>query len=147
VWETWNHHLDVASWTGGPDPHTLEMARQDLTLIVRNGRPNPLAADVAFWGATWGGGSAVWRTGLGIDAHHDLIYVGVDATPLGLADALVHAGAERALELDINPEWPSFNTYGDRGGQAPSMFVPNPQQSAGRYLVPDARDFFAVYTR
>jgi hypothetical protein len=147
IWETWNHRLDISTWPGGTDPRTLEVARQDLTLLVRHGHPNPLSWNAGYWGATLGGGSAVWRTGLGVDARHDLVYVAVDDTPLGLARALVHAGAMRALELDINPEWPTFNTYGRPGGAAPSMFVPNPQESAGRYLVPDSRDFFAVYAR
>ena len=64
-----------------------------------------------------------------------------------LAQILVHAGAVRAMELDINAEWPSFNSYGRRGGGDPRQLVPNTQQSATRYLVPDDRDFFAVYRR
>ena len=32
-------------------------------------------------------------------------------------------------------------------GLVPSKVVPNVQQSATRYLVPDDRDFFAVYRR
>ena len=53
----------------------------------------------------------------------------------------------RAIELDINPEWPSFNAYGAWGAREPFKLVPNDQQSADRYLVPDDRDFFAVYRR
>jgi hypothetical protein len=51
------------------------------------------------------------------------------------------------MELDINPEWPSFVTYGAGGGRDAIKLVPNSQQSAQRYLVPDDRDFFAVYRR
>jgi hypothetical protein len=92
-----------------------------------------------------GRGTAVWRTAAGIDAHHNLIYIAADDTPLGLAQTLVHAGAVGALEQDLNPEWSTFNIYGGRGGAAPTMFVPHRQQSADRYLVADSRDFFAVY--
>jgi hypothetical protein len=145
VWTTWTHHVNISRWAGGADPRTLEVAREDLTLLVSGAHPAPLASDVGSWGATLGGGAAVWRTALGIDAHHNLIYVAANDTPLALAQTLVHAGAVRALELDINPEWSTFNVYGGRGGAAPTMFVPNPQQSADRYLVPDSRDFFAVY--
>ncbi len=53
----------------------------------------------------------------------------------------------KAIELDINPEWPTFNIYAHRHGLLPSKFVPNPQQAATRYLRPDSRDFFAVYRR
>ena len=59
---------------------------------------------------------------------------------------MIRLGADRAIELDINPEWPTFITYGHRGGRDPFAVVPNPQQSWYRYLVPDNRDFFAVYT-
>ena len=41
----------------------------------------------------------------------------------------MHAGAVRAIELDINPEWPTLVTYG-RGGVGPTKVVPNYQQSA-----------------
>jgi hypothetical protein len=60
---------------------------------------------------------------------------------------LIHVGAVRAIELDINPEWPSFITYSSPGGHDPIKLVPNDQQSSGRYLTPDDRDFFAVYRR
>jgi hypothetical protein len=51
------------------------------------------------------------------------------------------------MELDINPEWPTLNTYSHVRGLGPTMVVPNYQQSPTRYLVPDDRDFFAVYRR
>ena len=40
---------------------------------------------------------------------------------------LIHAGAVRAIELDINAEWPSFITYGPVGAP-PIKLVPNYQQ-------------------
>ena len=51
------------------------------------------------------------------------------------------------MQLDINPEWPTLITYAHRGGLDPVKVVPNYQQPATRYLVPDDRDFFAVYRR
>jgi hypothetical protein len=51
------------------------------------------------------------------------------------------------MQLDINPEWPTLNIYTHKGGLHPEMVVPNYQQSPRRYLVPDDRDFFAVYRR
>ena len=90
----------------------------------------------------------VWRSGVGIDRHGNLIYAAADLqTVRTLAALLIHAGAVRAIELDINPEWPSFITYSSSGGLDPIKLVPNYQQSATRYLVPDDRDFFAVYAR
>ena len=55
----------------------------------------------------------------------------------------MHAGAVRAVELDINAEWPSLVTYGRGGVGNATKVVPNYQQSTNRYLVPDDRDFFA----
>jgi hypothetical protein len=100
------------------------------------------------WGATLGGVPAVWRTGIGIDRAGRLLYVAApNLTAAGLASILVRAGAVRAIELDINPEWPTFDVYAHDHGLQPRMFVPNPQQSPGRYLTPDRRDFFAVYRK
>ena len=57
------------------------------------------------------------------------------------------AGAVRAMQLDINPEWPTLITYAHQGSLDPVKIVPNYQQPSTRYLVPDDRDFFAVYVR
>jgi hypothetical protein len=90
----------------------------------------------------------VWRTGAGIDRRGNLIYAAADyQTVTTLAQILKRAGAVRAMELDINPEWPTLNTYRHRHGLLPTMVVPNYQQPATRYLHPDDRDFFAIYRR
>ncbi len=60
---------------------------------------------------------------------------------------LGNAGAVRAMQLDINPEWPTMITYRHYHGLVPDKIVPNVQQPATRYLVADDRDFFAVYRR
>jgi hypothetical protein len=36
--------------------------------------------------------------------------------PLQLAELLVRAGAVRGMQLDINPNWPVFVTYGPPAG-------------------------------
>ncbi len=141
--------VDIQAWRGGPNPPAdVVFARQNLPLIVNGGRP---AWDIGvglMWGATLGGGPAVWRTGIGIDRRGDLVYAAAgNLTASGLASILIRAGAVRAIELDINPEWPTFDVYTHAHGLRPRMFVPNPQQSTARYLSPDSRDFFAVYRR
>jgi hypothetical protein len=140
--------VDILDWRAGSRVSDLVLARQNLPLLVEAGRPNPRVGDGLAWGATLGHAAAVWRTGIGVDARGNLIYAAADQqTAASLAAILVRAGAVRAIELDINPEWPTFITYGHRSGLAPSMFVPNPQQRSSRYLTPDSRDFFAVYRR
>jgi hypothetical protein len=51
------------------------------------------------------------------------------------------------MQLDINTEWPTLITYAHNGVLTPTKVVPNYQQPATRYLVPDDRDFFAVYVK
>jgi hypothetical protein len=140
--------VDVIAWRGGPTVgRNIAFARQNQPLLVHGGRPGSDLADQAVWGWTLGGGETVWRTGVGIDGHGNLIYAAADETTAGFAAILIRAGAVRAIELDINPEWPTFDIYAHRHGLLPSKFVPNPQQPATRYLYPDSRDFFAVYRR
>jgi hypothetical protein len=141
--------VDVKRWTGGPVAGgDIAFARQSLPLIIDHGRLNPALNDSSQWGYTLGNAVRVWRTGAGIDRHGNLIYVAADyQTVTTLARILQRAGAVRAMQLDINPEWPTLNTYSHRGGLHPVRVVPNYQQSPMRYLVPDDRDFFAVYRR
>jgi hypothetical protein len=141
--------VDVGAWRGGPTPPAaVAFARQNLPLIVDGGRPAVDISDGLAWGATLGGVPAVWRTGIGIDRGGRLVYVAAaDVTAAGLASILIRVGAVRAIELDINPEWPTFDVYGHDHGLQPRMFVPNLQQSPRRYLTSDSRDFFAVYRK
>jgi hypothetical protein len=141
--------VDVVGWKGGAQPgRNVLLARQNLPLIVDRGRPNPLLSDSSAWGNTLGNAIRVWRSGVGVDRHGNLIYAAAsDQTAPTLAAILIHAGAVRAMELDINAEWPSLITYGRNGVSLPDKIVPNSQQSPRRYLSPDDRDFFAVYRR
>jgi hypothetical protein len=141
--------IDVTSWHGGasvgPD---VAAARQNLPLIVTGGRPNPDLNATREWGATLGNAVRVWRSALGVDSRGNLIYLAAPGqTAPSLADAIIRAGAVRAIQLDINATWPSFITYASPGGRGAVKLVPNRQQHADRYLVPDDRDFFAVYER
>jgi hypothetical protein len=140
---------DVINWQlGAQAPHWVTFARQNLPLIVDEGRVNPNLNDSAEWGATLGNAVLVWRSGIGVDRHGNLIYAaGNDQTVESLAATLRHAGAVRAMELDINSYWVSFITYGAPFAQRASNLLPEMNRSSSRYLEPDDRDFFAVYAR
>ena len=141
--------IAIQTWTGGPNagPGVI-FARQSLPLIVKNGQLNPELDNSTKWGFTLGNAVRVWRTGIGIDGRGNLIYVAADyQTVTTLAEILRRAGAINAMQLDINPEWPTLITYRHDRGLQPIKVVPNYQQPATRYLVPDDRDFFAVYAR
>jgi Phosphodiester glycosidase len=141
--------VDVRAWHGeATAPHWITFARQNLPLIVSEGHINPNLNDSAEWGATLGNAVLVWRSAVGVDRRGNLIYAAAnDQTVRSLAATLLHAGAVRAMELDINSYWVSFITYGRAGGHDPVNLLPDMNRSPFRYLEPDDRDFFAVYER
>lgn len=141
--------VDVQSWQGGTDvPRGVDFARQNLPLIVEGGSPNPNLNDGPQWGATLGNAIRVWRSGIGINAQGDLIYAAAnDQTVSSLAAILIHAGAIRAMQLDINSYWVTFNSYAEPNALRPSSLLPSMTRPVTRYLSPDDRDFFAVYLR
>jgi hypothetical protein len=141
--------VNIVDWHAGSRPGPgVAFARQSLPLIIDRGRLSPALNDSTKWGFTLGNAVRVWRTGLGIDRRGNLIYAAADyQTVTTLARILRRAGAVRAMELDINPEWPTLITYRHRHRLLPTKVVPNYQQPSTRYLVPDDRDFFAVYRR
>ncbi len=141
--------VDVQTWNSGPDSGPgIAFARQNLPMIVENGQLNPALSNDSLWGTTLGNAVRVWRSGVGVDAHGNLIYAAADIqTAQSLAQILQHAGAARAMELDINYEWTTFNFYGTFGAGDPAKLLPGMNRPATRYLSPDDRDFFAVYTR
>jgi hypothetical protein len=141
--------VNIVAWNYGPRaPSTVSFARQNLPLIVDHARPNPNINDGPEWGATLGNAILVWRSAIGVDRHSNLLYLaGDNQTVHSLANTLVHAGAVRAMELDINSYWVSFITYGAPGAGRPRNLLPDMVRPATRYLTPDDRDFFAVYAR
>ncbi len=141
--------VDIQSWQGGPSvPAGVDFARQNLPLIVEGGRPNPNLSDGPAWGLTLGNAVRVWRSGVGVDARGNLIYAAANDQTVGsLAEILIHAGAIRAMQLDINSYWVTFNSYAQPNAGQPSPLLPTMTRPATRYLSPDDRDFFAVYLR
>lgn len=141
--------VDVRAWAGGPNAGSkIEIARQNLPLIVNHGRRNPNLSDGPEWGATLGNAIYVWRSAVGVDKRGNLIYAAAnDQTVASLADVMIHAGAVRAMELDINSYWTSFISYRHPGAIGAANLLSSMNRSTQRYLTPDDRDFFAVYLR
>jgi hypothetical protein len=141
--------VDIRVWTGGPLPGAdVVFARQNLPLIVSGGRLASNLSDGPEWGATLGNAVRVWRSAIGVDAHGNLIYAAADIqTAASIAELLQRAGAVRAMELDINSEWVTFNFYSGWDSAGPQKLLPDMTRDATRYLTPDDRDFFAAYAR
>jgi hypothetical protein len=146
-----NGRVNVVGWKGGAQPgRNVVLARQNLPLIVDRGRPNPLLSDSSAWGNTLGNAVRVWRSGVGVDRHGNLLYVAAsDQTAPTLAAILIHAGAVRAMELDINSAWVSAYTFRQADGFNPAgihgtKLLQNMERTEDRYLVPGERDFFVL---
>ena len=141
--------IDIVKWEHGPEPSShVSFAKQNLPPIIFEGKLNPNLSDGIEWGATVNNAVRVWRSGLGIDSHGNLLYAAANyQTVESLAKILQRAGAVRALELDINEDWTSFITYRHPGAVDPSNLLPEMFRPDTRYLTPDERDFFAVYKK
>jgi hypothetical protein len=141
--------VDIVKWESGRGaPAHVWFAKQNLPPIIDEGKLNPNLSDGPEWGETVNNAVRVWRSGIGVDAHGNLLYAAANyQTVESLAKVLQRAGAVRAIELDINEDWTSFISYRHPGGLDPSNLLPEMYRSPERYLVPDERDFFAVYLK
>ena len=147
-------HMDIGSW-GSEVKMTPDVSsvRQNLSMLIDNDvvTPNLNVSVLKNWGFTVKNAHFVWRSGIGIDANGNIIYVaGNSLSVQSLADLLHTAGAVRAMELDINQYWISYMWYPALTPTHPTLnpikLVPF-TRLANRYLSPGSRDFFAVYVR
>ncbi len=146
--------------------------RQNLDLILDNGGGAPSAggtptataapgvpapglndnADGA-WGATFGNKILTWRSAVCITGSGAIVYgYGNGLGALSLSQLMLRAGCARAMQLDINTVWTTYNTYsaatpGDPASVFGTKLLPESWKPGDRYLSNDARDFFAVLSR
>lgn len=147
-----NGQVQVGAW--GRDvrmtPHVTAV-RQNLSLIVDGGSPVPgLDKNVGHrFGTLKSQFQYTWRSGAGVDAHGDVIYVaGQHLTLVTLARAMSQAGIQRGLELDIHPHMVSFNIEQHTpAGLRPAHLLSSMNEPMNRYVEADQRDFFYVTTR
>jgi hypothetical protein len=141
--------IDIVKWESGAGaPKNVWFAKQNLPPIIDGGKLNPNLGDGPAWGETVNNAVRVWRSGIGIDSHGNLLYAAANyQTVESLAKVLKRAGAVRAIELDINEDWTSFITYRRPGAVDPTNLLPEMLRPPERYLTPDERDFFAIYLR
>ena len=148
--------IDIGSWGSEVSmSQRVTAVLQNVVLLVDHGElaPDATYTDHRIWGATLGGNTVVARSGIGVTADGALVYVaGPALTAKSLAESLQRAGAVRAMTLDINPYWVTFNFFSHPDGigspvVTASKLYPRMQRSAQRYLGPthESRDFFMVY--
>lgn len=146
--------------------------RQNLALIIDNGGgpPNPGGVPGASaapgepvpgltdnadgaWGETYGNSILSWRSAVGITADGAIVFgYGEGLGSLSLAQLMLRAGCVRAMQLDINSVWTTFNFYAatrflDPTSVQGTKLLPDSRKPGNRYLTPDPRDFVGVFTR
>jgi hypothetical protein len=147
--------IDIGTWGTevGMTPDVVAVL-QNLVPMVDHGVVAASASyyDHAVWGNTLNTSTVVARSGIGVTADGALVYVAGPALKAKtLAESLQRAGAVRAMTLDINPEWVTFNIY-SHPDAANSLLAtgtklyPQMQRPSDRYLPPtrESRDFVEI---
>lgn len=128
--------------------------RQNLSLIVDGGKAtDDVAADhSSAWGSTYGNTVLAWRSAVGVTQDGALLFgCGDGLSAASLAGIMFRAGAVRAMEMDINHVWVTFESFtqapatpfGAHGTNILAGMWPHSE----RYLQVDERDFFAMLLR
>lgn len=143
--------LKIGAWGSdlsmNPD---VRGVRQNLNLLVddSNVQAAMFAGSSAEWGYTINNDFYVARSGVGMTASGDIVYISGSALSVStLAQLLKAAGAVDAMELDINSNWVSFKTYSGNATHPNPVKLWNFFQPADRYLQPTSRDFVSVHLR
>jgi len=148
----------VAMWEGAayqaPNGFKGVVFRQNLQFLVEGGKVTAPAKNPSqgLWGGTVGPVLRQSRTGAGLDADGNLVYVGTmgKCLPSELATAMVQAGLVKGMELDINPYWPILGmapTPNHRPAGDFSVTLPGSQHSPFVFVEGWIRDFFVVTAR
>ncbi|MGW7680897.1 hypothetical protein ACWGID_09185 [Kribbella sp. NPDC054772] len=138
---TWNQTVgmtkDVVAVRQNLDPVIVDHQIVPGLTVNANGR----------WGTVRSQFQYTWRSGLGTDAHGNLIYVaGNKLTLATLAAAMEQAGIVQGMELDIHSAMVSFDIEqpGANGAVTGQRLLHSMNSPTDRYLVADQRDFFYV---
>jgi hypothetical protein len=140
----------IGAWGAGLPQRGRPIAsvRQNFALLIDHGVPNGsvTSCGAGCWGATIGP-VAVARSGLGIRSDGQLLWAaGEGLTVSQLAGAMARADVQRAVQLDINPDWVAGYLYVHhaRAPVTPVPVVPGQYGISGHLLIPYSRDFLTV---
>lgn len=146
--------VDIGRWGSQVTmlPHVTSV-RQNLKLLVDGGKvtPSAEAAVKSNWGATLDGVHFVWRTGVGVRRDGDVVFaVGDSLSAKTLAHVLHAAGAVRAMQLDINPDWAAGYWFsspksGSDSDRPVAHKVLDFKKPLYRWFSTTSRDFYSVH--
>jgi len=150
--------MTVGKWGSGVFTmnNQIESVRQNLDLLVQNGRavPGLASQNTTQWGKTLGGTFNVWRSGLGVTKDGAIVYVGGPSLSIGdLANVLVRAGAVTGMQLDINTDWVQYSVYNGplntpiNGGNGTSLLSSMNGPPSRYFATWWNRDFFTMSLR
>jgi hypothetical protein len=140
----------IGAWQDGvpTSRKTVFSVLQNQRLLVDRGVAAATVANcvLACWGETIQSALVVARSGIGITQNGQIVWAaGEQLSPAALAAALIGAGAVRAIELDINPDWVAGYLYAHHPtGPVAVPVVAGQLGIAGQLLAPYSRDFIAV---
>jgi hypothetical protein len=146
-------HLSIGQWgTTMPLHHTKVLVyRQNLGILVNHGliAATALDDDWPVWGSPLNHFPLQPRTGIGIDANGNVIYVATmsNVLPRQLAQALVKAGAVIGMQLDMNPFWPIMGLASSplhAPSQSFDVTLPGSEHSPQVFETGWERDFFVA---
>lgn len=88
-----------------------------------------------------------WRSALAVSLDGQLLYVAATpATPSQLAAVVAAAGGVEAMQLDINPQWVTFDSFAGRGSTlAGTKLLGAMTFPTDHFLRPYFRDFLAAF--
>jgi hypothetical protein len=146
-------HWEMGTWGSAGFPTKGFRAisyRQNLAPLVLKGALTPASAAKhwARWGSPLNNKPLEPRSGLGVDAQGNLIYVATmnDVLQSQVGEALIAAGALTGMQLDINPYWPilgaSFTPLHAKG-RFPVQ-LPYGEHNPSVYETGWSRDFFVA---
>jgi hypothetical protein len=141
---------NIGAWQNGvpTSRKAVFSVLQNQKLLVDRGVAAPTVAScvISCWGATIQSLTLVARSGVGVTHDGQIVWAaGEQLSPASLAAALIGAGAVRAIELDINPDWVAGYLYVHHApGPTPVPVIPGQRGIGGELLAPDSRDFLAV---
>lgn len=144
-------NLKIINYRGENLTGRIAFIRQNCPILIENGKVFALdERNKRLWGRTFNSDILTWRSGIGLTPGGNIIYaVGNNLSPQSLAQALKMAGAENAIQLDINPFWVRFNIFDPKvnGGYSTTTLTKNLTDGSKGYLNGYSKDFFYIYKK